>query len=440
MSRVSVVIPCYNQGQYLEEAVQSVLAQTYTDIEIIIVDDGSTDSDTLAALDRCLPDDASDRVSYLRDGIMITVLRQENQGVCRARNAGISQAVGEYILPLDADDMIDSRYLQEAVPVLDLHPDVGIVYCEARYFGEFEGRVPLPPFETAEMLSHNIIFNSALFRRKDWEEVGGYNPNMVYGWEDWDFWLSVLELKRTVYRIPKVLFFYRIKSVKKLTRNAMQDEERFFMRLHTILNHEQLYRNTVELRMTFQFAQLYYDTGLGFHEGQVLTRVILGDEWRLEFVLPENVGTFLRFRFDPLTTYCIIRLQKITLVTQSGTRIDIPELQSNGHVTADGQYFFDTSDPWIEFSVNHVVEPVSQVIVSLEYSAVGSDALPLLAASCRRRLQEALAEQARLEREYREALVAKEHTITAQQHTLQQIQDSRLWKVRSLLRRIQRGR
>jgi len=196
MPKVSVVIPCFNQGPYLEEAVDSVLAQTFQDFEILVVDDGSTDPETVRILQ-----------NYNRP--KTRVIHTTNQGLAMARNNGIYEALGDYILPLDADDKIGTGYLADAVPILDRHPDMGIVYSEAAYFGIRGGRWDLPEYSLDGILNHNLIFCTALFRRADWEAVGGYNVNMVYGWEDWDFWLSILELGRTVHCLPMVGFFYR---------------------------------------------------------------------------------------------------------------------------------------------------------------------------------------------------------------------------------------
>ncbi len=137
------------------------------------------------------------------------MIRTTNQGLVHARNNGIRESAGEYILPLDADDRIGASYLEKAVEVLDSRPEIGIVYCEAELFGARTGKWDLPGYEFPAILIQNMIFCSGFFRRADWEAVNGYNPNMIYGFEDHDFWLSLIELGRDVYRIPETLFFYR---------------------------------------------------------------------------------------------------------------------------------------------------------------------------------------------------------------------------------------
>ena len=197
--KTSVIIPCYNHGIYIDDALNSVLDQTSPDIEIIIVDDGSTDKFTMEKLDE-----------LKKAGLK--VIATENMGLANARNTGIDEAKGIYILPLDADDRIGPRYIEKASKILDDNPGAGIVYCEARFFGRAFGKWDLPPFSIDEMLIENIIFSSGLFRKKDWEKIGGYDPGMNLGWEDYDFWLSILENGFTAYKIKEAMFFCRIRQ------------------------------------------------------------------------------------------------------------------------------------------------------------------------------------------------------------------------------------
>jgi len=204
MPKVSVIMPCYNQGLYIDEAVDSVLTQTFQDFEIIIVNDGSTDSYTNEILK-----------NYNKP--KTRVIHTVNQGVSAARNCGIKASCGEYILPLDADDKINNTYLQKAVQILDTNKNIGIVYSEALFFGEKKQKWNLPDYYFNDMLKVNHIFCSAFFRRADYDKTAGYDSNMVHGLEDWDFWLSLIELNVTIYKIPEILFHYRIKKVSKST-------------------------------------------------------------------------------------------------------------------------------------------------------------------------------------------------------------------------------
>jgi glycosyltransferase involved in cell wall biosynthesis len=195
--RVSVVIPCYNHGGFIQEAVASVRSQTFPDWEIVIVDDGSTDQATIDVLDGLA-------------GEKVCVLRTPNYGPAAARNAAIEQALGEFILPLDADDRIAPRYLELAVAAMDRAPQVRVVCGRVEFFGVREGEWRLPDYSLARLLLDNMLVATSLFRRCDWEMAGGYREEMR-GWEDWEFWLSVLGAGGIAERIDEVLFYYRIR-------------------------------------------------------------------------------------------------------------------------------------------------------------------------------------------------------------------------------------
>ena len=139
---VSVIMPCYNDGRYIKEAIDSLRRQTYSNFELIVVDDGSDDSETVSIL------------STLNDG-KTTVLHTNHLRPAGARSYGIERARGKYILPLDSDDTIEPTYLEKAVNVLETQPDIGVVYCQADLFGEKSGRWELPDYSRRAMLLDN---------------------------------------------------------------------------------------------------------------------------------------------------------------------------------------------------------------------------------------------------------------------------------------------
>lgn len=205
MKLVSVIIPCFNDGAYIEEAIASVKAQTYKNIEIVICNDGSTDEFTLKVLERL-------------QSSGFVVLNLPNKGPSAARNAGIKVSNGEYILPLDSDDCIDSTYIEKAVKLLESDESIGVVYCYGELFGAAKGKWELPDYSIERMIVDNIVFVTALFRKRDWEKVGGFCEQFTYGVEDYDFWLSILGLEKHIVQIPEVLFFYRIKETSRTTK------------------------------------------------------------------------------------------------------------------------------------------------------------------------------------------------------------------------------
>ena len=198
MKKVSIIIPCYNQAAYICETVESALAQTYPYIEIICINDGSTDN-SAEIIEKLAQKE--DRLLFLNE--------KENKGVVQARNIAISKSTGDYILPLDADDTIEPAYVEKAVDILENNPEIGIVYCKARLFGEKQGEWKLPEFSEKEFIYINSIFVSSLFRKSDFEKAGGYKEYMKEGYEDWDLWMSFLENGLKVFRIEEFLFNYR---------------------------------------------------------------------------------------------------------------------------------------------------------------------------------------------------------------------------------------
>lgn len=204
MEKVSVIMPCYNDGKYINEAIESIKKQTYTNWELIIIDDGSDEEDTINIINKI-------------NDARIKVLHTSHLRPAGARNHGIEHADGKYILPVDSDDQIDPTYMEKAVRIIESDSKIGVVYCEADLFGEKSGKWELPEYSFDKMLLDNVVFVTALFYRSDWEKIGGFNTNMKAGMEDYDFWLGILALGKTIYQIPEILFHYRIKPVSRTT-------------------------------------------------------------------------------------------------------------------------------------------------------------------------------------------------------------------------------
>lgn len=198
--QVSIIITSYNKFNFIIDAIKSATNQSYPNIEIIIVDDASNDgSSNLIA-------------SYIKNNSNIRLFQNAiNKGVVYSRNYGILHSNGKYILPLDGDDYIAESYVSEAVSYMESHGDCGICYCiAAKVDNKQNFKIwNLPKFTLGQEAISNVIFSTALFKRSDWEKVGGYDEEFNFGYEDWAFWIKILELDRSVYRIPKVLFFYR---------------------------------------------------------------------------------------------------------------------------------------------------------------------------------------------------------------------------------------
>jgi glycosyltransferase involved in cell wall biosynthesis len=195
--RVSVVMPVYDAGQALEQALDSVAAQTFTDRELVIVDDGSRDPTTLTLLD----------AAATRPGVWLH--RTPNRGPSRARNLAIEHARGAYILPLDADDWLEPPYLAKTAPLLDADPGLGVVHTWVGLTGEHHGVWRTGPFALPDLLSNCTVHVTSLYRREIWQQAGGYDPIFVDSSEDWDLWLSAIEHGWRGACVPEVLAWYR---------------------------------------------------------------------------------------------------------------------------------------------------------------------------------------------------------------------------------------
>ncbi len=202
MPKVTIVIPCHNYGKYLRECVESVLWQTFSDWEAIIVNDGSTD-DTHEIAQKILHDYPSHRIRYYR---------QECKGIVQPRNFGASVARGKYILALDADDLLAPEFLKKTVPILDGQPDVAYVSTKALFFGISNKIWPRSQFSPMNLPVTNQQTNTTLFRKAMWDDLGGWDERMSDGYVDWEFWIRATKKGWLGEQIDDCLFFYRRKG------------------------------------------------------------------------------------------------------------------------------------------------------------------------------------------------------------------------------------
>lgn len=227
MPAVSVIIPSYNLGKYLPETLESVAAQTFTDWECIIVENGSKDGSRQLVNEWCA-----------RDSRFVAELFSENKGVAAARNRGLEMAKGEYILFLDADDLITPGYMASAVAAFEANPSLTVVYGQAERFGAKTSWEELPPFSMETMLASNCLYISCFFRKR---QAASFDPAFKTGFEDWDFWLSVLENAHSpkVLCLPSLCFRYRTRRGSRNT--GVTDEALKTIRRQLWEKHKALY-------------------------------------------------------------------------------------------------------------------------------------------------------------------------------------------------------
>ncbi len=230
---ISIIIPCYNDGKYLPEALASIDELQNIRYEVILINDGSTDTFTLDFLNKL------DKNRY-------TVLHQENKGVSAARNAGIKIAKAEYILPLDSDNKLIPEYLYSGLAFLDSNPDYAVFYSDQFHFGEQDGIFASTGFDIVALITDNCVDTCALFRKELWEQCGGYDENMV-GFEDWELWMKAYAMGFRFYHHPEPLFYYRVKSKEESLNLKCQNPANYSKLLSYIYSkHSRLIRQTLK--------------------------------------------------------------------------------------------------------------------------------------------------------------------------------------------------
>jgi hypothetical protein len=224
--RVAVVIPCFNYGRFLAEAVESVVAQSLHPGEIIIVDDGSTDETR----------DVAQRLIAAHGEISIRLITTPPSGSAGAsRNVGVEATAAEYVLCLDADDRLHAGFLQTCVAALDEHPLAAIAYGDILGFDDDGVVQRLCEWDTRQELLVNLVGSASLFRRAAWEQVGGYDTEI--GHADWDFWIGCIEHGWVGVRAAGALWHYRVHD-GMYSRSIGQDQN---IRARIVLKHRSLY-------------------------------------------------------------------------------------------------------------------------------------------------------------------------------------------------------
>ncbi len=234
MPKVSIIVPCYNQAQYLDEALASIEEQTHTNWECLIINDGSPDHTEEVAKKWT---DKDSRFTYIY---------KENGGVSSARNLGIQKAESDYILTLDADDKYEASFLEKAIFFLVNNTEIGIVSSWGRYFTTQKQMQVYKSIgkTTVDFLFHNAAIGTSLFRKKCWQEVGGYDEKPENGYEDWEFYLRVCALGWKVHIIEEVLFFYR-QNIS--SRSAVMNQKHNETQKYIYLKNKEIYYTHYEV-------------------------------------------------------------------------------------------------------------------------------------------------------------------------------------------------
>ena len=241
---ISVIVPCYNQAQYLSEALESVLQQTYTNWECLIINDGSQDNTKEVAEE------------WQQSDSRFKHLYKENGGLSSARNYGIENSKGNYILLLDADDKYHSTFMEKGIRILLNNPKVGVITSWLQKFDDknnFYHIYKTPGGNKASFLFDNLSIGTSLFRKECWLETGGYDEKMKKGYEDWEFYIRLTQ-KWNVEVIPEVLFYYR-KHSDSMVKEAINkyDTE---IRKYIFIKHKQFYIENYEMTINNLFNRI----------------------------------------------------------------------------------------------------------------------------------------------------------------------------------------
>lgn len=241
-SKVSIIIPCYNDAQYIEQCVQSVLDQTYPNIEVIVVDDGSN-AETKAVLKKL-------------ESKITKLITQENQGQSIARNNGIRIANGDYILNLDSDDFFESTFCEKAVKKFQEDGAIKIVTSHANRFNETGNIDVFVPRggDLSNFLFTNSALGSCMFIRNDWEHTGGYEEKLpILGFEDWEFYIQILKLGGYAYVIDETLFNYQLREGSTTSRIRHKRLDKFKL---IVAKHRELYLANFDILLSEFFNSL----------------------------------------------------------------------------------------------------------------------------------------------------------------------------------------
>lgn len=234
---VSIIIPCYNHGAYIQETINSVLNQSYKNIEIIIVNDGSDDENTLNILSKI-------------NNPVIKIINQENAGPSVARDKALTIAKGKYFVPLDSDDLIEKDTIAESVKILEVSPNIAVIYGDCQYFGERNELRKQEPFNITKLIKANTIALCSVIRTDAFIVTGGFDEFLSKkGLEDWDLWLMLFEKGSEFHYLNKTTFKIRVLNSSRTFQVANKNQEEI---------KSYIYKKHSEL-VVKEFSRLYHE-------------------------------------------------------------------------------------------------------------------------------------------------------------------------------------
>jgi glycosyltransferase involved in cell wall biosynthesis len=281
--RATIVIPCFNHGPFVAQAVRSALDQADAATTVVLVDDGSNDGATPAACEACA-------------GERVRVIHQDNQGLPAARNRGARGATSEYLVFLDSDDWLEPRFVSRLHAAItdDGGADVSHAYCQERLVEKGAGFWRVPEWDPLLMMITNIHPVTTLVRRERFEAVGGFDESMRGGYEDWDLWLKFVERGWRGVRVREPLFTWRRHSDSTMVMNVVHHHAALFDRIRA--QHRALYdRHARELVIRTNTMLQQFDMHWLDEAGEPINLRALKDQRRMyESLMAVRVDRTLR--------------------------------------------------------------------------------------------------------------------------------------------------
>lgn len=267
---VSIIVPCYNQGDYLGQTLNSIINQSYSNWECFIINDGSTDNTEDIAFYY------SNKYSKLR------YYKTKNAGLSSARNFGISKSNGEFIVCLDSDDIMHKDFLSFLIKQISERFELGVISFKTKCFEKSINKTTkdlvYDGSTIKDILFSNKLVASSMFRKKCWIECGGYDTNMKFGFEDWEFWINILKRGWKYDFVDEFLFYYRKKKKSMLINTYKYSYERnleYIFKKHYDLYEDfkdEIINIFIELAKQNNFNKNKYKESVDFKLGKFLLK------------------------------------------------------------------------------------------------------------------------------------------------------------------------
>ena len=267
--KISIIIINYNKANFLTESINSALKNQSELCEILIVDDGSTDG-------------SIEIINQYKPHSNVRIILKDNEGVIKTRNRAINEALGEYIIQLDGDDVLEENFIESAIKEISEDESIGIVYGSTSFIGAKSGVWDLGEYKLEKQLYTNQIVITALFRKSDFLKTKGYDVLFNEGYEDWDFWMSIIGLNKKVVQLAIPSIKYRILEGSR--NHSITKDVEIKLRKLIYKKHFQLYLSNFHDPINLYWENLnlkeisddvdYYKNSIEFRIGSFLLKPI----------------------------------------------------------------------------------------------------------------------------------------------------------------------